>query len=175
RVSPNIAGRDAAAFALCFQVFRASDPAFADRCLALGRQIFALADTHPKGNLLTVVPFDFYGEAEWRDDMELGATELALATRMAGADPLPYLRSAAHVAHACINGPNDARDPLNLYDGSGRAHYELARALAQAGSPAGLATTRAELVGDLRKQLRRALAQARRDPFQFGFTWNNWD
>ena len=77
-VSPNLAGRDAAAFALCYQVFHPSDPAFAARCLAAGRHIFDLADTHPKGHLVTVVPFDFYPESEWRDDLELGATELAL-------------------------------------------------------------------------------------------------
>jgi len=69
------------------------------------RHVFALADTSPAGELLTVAPFDFYGETEWRDDMELGATELYLA--LASADgPLPsalkhtepqfYLRAAAH-------------------------------------------------------------------------------
>ncbi len=175
RVSPNLAGRDAAAFALCFQVFHQSDPAFAARCLAEGRHIFALADTHPKGNLVTVVPFDFYGETEWRDDMELGATELALAARAAGGDELTYLRQAAHWARAYIDGPNDAADTLNLYDVSGLAHFELARALRQAGNPRGLAVTRAMLAADMRKQLERALAQSRRDPFQFGFPWNTWD
>jgi endoglucanase len=172
RVSPNIAGRDAAAFALCYQVFRTSDPAFAARCLSEGEHIFALADTHPKGNLLTVVPFDFYGETEWRDDMELGATELAQATRVAGGDPLPYLRQATRWARAYIDGPNDAADTLNLYDVSGLAHYELARAL---GSRRGLPVTRAALVADIRKQLDRALAQSRKDPFQFGFPWSTWD
>ena len=78
-VSPNLAGRDAAAFGLCFQVFRRHDPALAARCLRSGEHIFALADTAP-GRLLTVIPFDFYPETEWRDDLELGATELAIAT-----------------------------------------------------------------------------------------------
>src|SRR5581483_5702636 len=44
-VSPNLAGRDAAAFALCFQVFRELAPAFADRCLLAAEHIFDLADT----------------------------------------------------------------------------------------------------------------------------------
>ena len=69
-VSPNLAGRDAAAFALCFQVFRATG------CLRAAEHIYALADTRP-GRLTTALPYGFYPETEWRDDMELGAVELA--------------------------------------------------------------------------------------------------
>ena len=36
-ISPNLAGRDAAAFAECFVVFKTTDPAFANRCLTGGR------------------------------------------------------------------------------------------------------------------------------------------
>ncbi len=35
-VSPNLAGRDAAAFGLCFQVFRRTDRRLAARCLRAG-------------------------------------------------------------------------------------------------------------------------------------------
>src|SRR6266511_4540298 len=59
-ISPNLAGRDAAVFGLCFQVFRTSDPAFANRCLLAGQHIFDLADTAPSGNLTTYLPFSFY-------------------------------------------------------------------------------------------------------------------
>jgi endoglucanase len=181
-VSPNIAGRDAAAFALCYQVFRQIDPAYAARCLRMAEHIYALADRSPSGDLLTVVPFDFYGETEWRDDLELGATELARAL-MDGTPPagLPhadadfYLRDAAHWANAYINGPNDAADTLNLYDVSGFAHYELYRAFVKAGSPGGLEVTKAALLADLKKQLDSALAQAGTDPFQFGFLWATYD
>jgi endoglucanase len=76
-VSPNLAGRDAAAFAECFQVFDVTRPALAARCLLAAEHIFELANTDPKGNLLTTIPFDFYPETEWRDDLALGATELA--------------------------------------------------------------------------------------------------
>jgi len=51
-VSPNLAGRDAAAFGLCFQVYRNTQPRLAARCLRAGEHIFALADTTP-GRLLT--------------------------------------------------------------------------------------------------------------------------
>jgi endoglucanase len=181
-ISPNLAGRDAAALALCYEVFRASDAAYANRCLLAAEHIFDLANTAPKGNLLTAIPYSFYPETEWRDDLELGATELARAlqsgTPPAGlphADPSFYLRRAAHWANAYITGPGDAADTLNLYDVTGLAHYELVKALAAAGNPAGLETNRAALLADLKKQLDGALAQAGKDPFQFGFPWATWD
>ena len=117
-------------------------PRFASKCLASAEHVFDLADTSPLGNLTTTAPFDFYGETEWRDDLELGATELYSAltstdtSRPAGlphGDPMFYLPAAAHWAHAYITGPNDAADTLNLYDVSGLAHFELFRALSLAG------------------------------------------
>jgi endoglucanase len=181
-ISPNIAGRDAAAFAECYQVFRVSDPSYADTCLQDAEDVYALANTAWTGNLLTAIPYSFYPEVEWRDDMELGATELykalAAATPPAGlphTDPMYYLPLAAQWANAYITGPNDAADTLNLYDVSGVAHYELANAIAQAGNPPGLATTPAALTADLKKQLDKAVAQSTTDPFGFGFPWGTWD
>src|SRR6266849_4223762 len=78
-ISPNIAGRLAASFALCYKLFSASDSTYANQCLLSAEHIFDLANTAPTGNLLTVGPFDFYPEAEWRDDLEWGATELYFA------------------------------------------------------------------------------------------------
>jgi len=181
-ISPNLAGRDAAALALAFQVYRRADPRFAAHCLRAAEHILALADTTPQGDLLTVLPFDFYPEVEWRDDLELGATELALATahgRLPGHLPHTrsrfYLRQAAHWAHAYITGPNDAADTLNLYDVSGFAHYDLYRAITMSGHPRGLQVTRGALLADLRKQLDGALAQGASDPFGFGFPWDTFD
>jgi endoglucanase len=167
-VSPNLAGRDAAAFGLCAQVYRRTHPRLAARCLRSGEHIFALADTHP-GRLLTVIPYDFYPETEWRDDMELGATELAIAT-----GSRHYLRQAARWAHAYITGPNDARDTLNLYDVSGLAHYDLVRAIRAAHHPR-LQVTVKGLLADLHRQLGRAAAQGATDPFGFGFPWAQYD
>jgi endoglucanase len=181
-ISPNLAGRLAADFALCFQVFKSSNPTYANQCLLSAEHIFALANTNPSGNLLTVAPYSFYPETEWRDDLELGATELyfalasgSLPAGLLHTDPLFYLKSAAHWAHAYITGPNDAADTLNLYDVSGVAHYELYHALAQAGNPGGLEVTRADLLSDLKKQLDKAVAQAGTDPFGFGFPWATFD
>jgi len=180
-ISPNLAGRDAAAFAMCFQLFKASDPAFANRCLLAAEHIFDLANTNP-ARLTTYVPYSFYPESEWRSDLELGATELYFAVASGGlpaglphTDALFYLQQAAHWANAYITSADDAADTLNLYDVSGLAHYELHKAIGQAGNPTGLETTQSALVADLKKALDNALAQAASDPFQFGFPWTVWD
>ena len=181
-ISPNLAGRMAAALAECYQVFKASDPAYANRCLLSAEHIFDLANTAPSGNLLTVIPFSFYPESERRDDLELGATELYFAVQAGGlpaglpyTDPTFYLTAAAKWANAYISGSGDASDTLNLYDVSGLAHYELYRAIGLAGNPSGLAVTQAALLADLKKQLDKAVTQAGSDPFGFGFPWAAYD
>jgi endoglucanase len=182
KISPNLAGRLAADFALCYNIFAASNPSYANQCLTAAEHVFDLADTAPTGNLVTTGPYDFYPEIEWRDDLELGATELYFAVQSCGTNcPINlhpasyYLSQAATWANAYITGPNDATDTLNLYDVSGLAHFELYRAIALAGNPSGLATTQAELVADLQKQLNNAITQSGKDPFGFGFPWNTYD
>ena len=183
-ISPNLAGRLAADFALCFHVYQTSNPMYANQCLSSAEHIFDLANNAPSGNLLTVAPFSFYPETEWRDDLELGATELYFAVQGCGTScPINlhpasyYLEQAASWANAYITGPNDAADTLNLYDVSGLAHYELYRALALAGNPngTGLATNQTALLADLQKQLNKAIAQSATDPFGFGFPWATYD
>jgi len=181
-ISPNLAGRDAAALAECYVVFKSTAAAFANRCLTAAEHIFDLANTSPSGNLLTVIPYSFYPETEWRDDLEWGATELYFAVASGGlpaglphTDAMYYLQQAAHWANAYITGPNDATDTLNLYDVSGLAHYDLYRAIAQAGNPSGLEVTQARLLADLKKQLDGAIAQGNTDPFGFGFPWAAFD
>jgi endoglucanase len=183
-ISPNLAGRLAAAFALCYHIYQASNPTYANQCLSSAEHIFDRANTAPSGNLLTVIPFSFYPETEWRDDLELGATELYFAVQGCGTScPVNlhpasfYLQQAAQWANAYITGPNDAADTLNLYDVSGLAHFELWRALALAGNPngTGLATNQTALVADLVKQLSKAITQSGADPFGFGFPWAAYD
>ena len=94
-ISPNLAGRLAADFALCYQLNRMTDASLAKQCLKNAEDIFALADTSfpdpaptvgsgTCGNcLLTISPFDGYPENVWEDDMELGATELYFALQSA--------------------------------------------------------------------------------------------
>jgi len=181
-ISPNLAGRLSATFAVCYELYRVSNPAYANQCLLSAEHIFDLANTNPSGNLLTAAPFSFYPETEWRDDLEFGATELYFALSDATppgglphSDPNYYLTQAATWANAYITGPNDAADTLNLYDVTGLAHFELYRALGKAGNPSGLATTQAALLADLKKQLDKAVTQSGTDPFGFGFTWAAFD
>ena len=184
-VSPNLAGRTAAALAIAYQLDKASDPAFAGRCLLAAQHIFAHANAAPTGNLTTYVPFSFYPETEWKSDLELGAVELYFAVASGppssgwpagtATDPLPYLQQAAHWANQYMSSTEDAADTLNLYDVSGIAHYDLHRAIAQAGNPPGLETTQAALLADLKKAIDKALTTAAADPFQFGFPWSVWD
>jgi endoglucanase len=182
KISPNLAGRLAADFALGFMVFRTSDPAYADRCLLIAEHIFDLADTSPAGELLTTSPHDFYGESEWRDDMELGAAELYMATRnknlpepLPHRDPAFYLKAAAEWASAYIHGEKDSSEMLGLSDVGALSHFELYRAMALAGNPAGLAISAPDLLQDIKKKLDKAVARASKDPFGFGAPWGAGD
>jgi endoglucanase len=181
-ISPNLAGRLAASFAGCFQIFRESDPELARQCIFSAEHVLDLADTSPSGNLLTVAPFDFYPEGEWRDDLELGAAELYFAVRQGNlpgglphTSPEFYLKAGAKWARAYINGPGDGGDTLNLYDVSGLGHFELYRAIAAAGNPLGLAVTKAELLQDIDKQIQNSIRNNRNDPFGFGLPWGTYD
>jgi endoglucanase len=182
KISPNLAGRLAAAFGLCFQVYRGSDPAYADGCLAAAEHVFDLAQTTGVTKLLTTAPPDYYPEEEWRDDLELGAVELYWATAAGSlppglphSDPSYYLGLAAQWAQTYMLSPLNGSDSLNLYDVSGLAHYELDRALAAAGDPPGLAVTRNELRLDLQDQLDRGVRAAAGDPFGLGVAYDGGD
>jgi endoglucanase len=184
-ISPNLAGRLAADFALCFRDFRTSDAPLADGCLRSGETIFALAGTHWHGKLLTTAPWDFYPETTWRDDMTLGATELSLAVAEgAAAHDLPagllvtsaatYLVKAGGFARTFINGRNAVSDTLNLYDVSALSDYELDLAMSYEHDDA-IAVTSAQLLGNLQAQIEKGIATAATDPFRFGFAWDQWD
>src|SRR5580658_694446 len=203
RISPNLAGRLAADFALCYQLNRASDPSRANQCLQNAEDIFALADISypdpaPTGGsgtcdncLVTIAPFDGYPENVWDDDMELGATELYFALRSAtqsGAgtnlpaglrhtNPMDYLQQAAQFARNYIKNVYDAgdTDTLNLYDVSGLAHFELYRALKLAGNPRGLAVSSRSIRQQFLRQVDDAIEQAGTDPWGFGYVWSYGD
>ena len=167
-------GRLAADFALCYQVLRHSDPGYAGGCLRSAETVYSLADPHWKGHLMTAIPWDFYPETTWRDDMMLGATELARALQDAGhpaALPagLPvrsagtYLRDAACWASAWIHSQQALGDTLNLYDVSALADYELVLAI-RGQHATGLAVTTAQLMADLRGQIEKGISHRRRGP-----------
>ena len=200
KISPNLAGRLAADFALCYQLNRETDPDFAGQCLKNAEDIFALADTSypdpaPSADsgscpkcLLTISPYDGYPENVWEDDMELGATELYFALRAAEHDENLlsalhckdadfYLGRATQFARGYIHNIYDAgfADTLNLYDVSGLAHFELYRALSLAGNPGGLAITQPGIRQQLLKQVNDAISQAKQDAWGFGYGWSFGD
>ncbi|WP_240528348.1 glycoside hydrolase family 9 protein [Streptomyces amritsarensis] len=81
-ISPNLAGRVAAAFALAAQAD--SHPAAARRWLDKAAEVYARADTSPEGPLVTAYPGAFYSEDSWQDDLQLAAAQLARAARQRG-------------------------------------------------------------------------------------------
>lgn len=181
-ISPNLAGRVAAALGLCAQVFARSDPPYAQRCLLAGQSIYDRADTHPRGALVTAVPFAYYPEQEWRDDMELGATELYLGTAaLEGSAPagLPhpeavfYLSGAGAWANAYITAKDSGQDSLNVYDVSALADRDLARILQtpqaryaiEQDEAVNVPTDTPALLKDRHDQLTLAGKLARREPF----------
>jgi endoglucanase len=200
-ISPNLAGRLAADFALCYQLNRDARPSLANQCLKNAADIFALADTsYPdpapavgsgscSNCLLTASPFDGYPENVWDDDdMELGATELYFALESAAAagdlpaglahtNPMDYLQQAAQFARHYITKIYKAgyTDTLNLYDVSGLAHFELYRALEKAGNPSSLALSKASIRKQFLQQVDDAIAQAATDSWGFGYDWSYGD
>jgi endoglucanase len=199
KISPNLAGRMAAAFAEYYQLYRVEKPDHANQMLRYAENIFAMADTSfadpaaavnsgscPSGCLLTIVPFDGYPETVWDDDMELGATELYIALQSAHGDlppglpvtsPMTYLTDAAQHAHNYITKIYDKgdEDTLNLYDVSGLAHFELYRALGLAGNPSGLAVNQSTMLAALKNQMNVAITHAGTDAWGFGVPWQNGD
>jgi endoglucanase len=199
KISPNLAGRMAAAFAEYYQLYRTMNPTTANQALLYAEDIFALANsaladpaasvgsgTCSSGCLLTIVPFDGYPETVWDDDMELGATELYVALQSAGGslppglpvtNPMTYLSDAAQYASNYITRIYDTghEDTLNLYDVSGLAHFELYRALGLAGNPGGLAVNQATMLTALENQLGVAITQSQGDVWGFGVPWQNGD
>jgi len=195
QISPNLAGRMAAAFAEYYQLYRTSNPTAANAALLYAEDIFALANTSlndpaawvnsgtcSSGCLLTILPFDGYPETVWDDDMELGATELYIALQSAGGNlppglpvtnPMTYLSDAAQYASNYITKIYDTgnEDTLNLYDVSGLAHFELYRALGVAGNPSGLAVNQSVMLAALENQLGVAITQAGTDVWGFGVPW----
>ena len=146
-ISPNLAGRVAAAYALAAQV----DPAHAAARLATAARIFDRADTDP-GKLVTTEPRSFYPEDSWADDLALGAAELARAGRQLGdARADEWSRSA--VSWGETNAEIGRTATLSVYDVSALADLELA-------------TSAPAFRRDLERRLDAGVAAAAADPMR---------
>jgi endoglucanase len=168
-VSPDLAGRFAADFALGAQLSAASDPAQAQHLLSLARSVYAMAKTTDVGQLVTAFPHDYYPGTEWKSDMAWGAAEIALADEATGAPAAQLsadLATAARWARAYIaqGHPADG-DTLNLYDDGAVAEAELLQAMQQAGVDP---VAPSALLDDMAAQLRTGEDWAKGDPFALG-------
>ncbi|MFJ8389960.1 glycoside hydrolase family 9 protein [Streptomyces sp. NPDC094438] len=162
-ISPNLAGRVAAVFALAAQTEAKSDPQGARQWLEKAAAVYQQADTHPSGDLVTVFPGNFYPEDSWQDDMEFGATELALAAKELGdGRGAKWQGEAGDWARKYI--ASDARGTLGVADVSALAHADLIKL-----GPSDAA------VGDLRRQLADGERRAAKDPFRAGAVYTDFD
>jgi endoglucanase len=181
-VSPDLAGRFAADFALGAQLSASTDPAEAQHLLGLARSVYAMAKTTDVGQIVTTFPNDYYPGTEWKSDMLWGAAEIALADEATGA-PAAQLRAdlatAARWARAYIAQGHPANgDTFNLYDNGAVAEGELLRAMQQAGPPKSSITdpiAPSAVLDDLAAQLRTGEDWAKGDPFALGTQLGNSD
>jgi hypothetical protein len=177
-LAPNQAGRLSAAFALAAQVDAKADPRRARAELALAADIFGRAKTTgvTEADVVTALPHAFYPESAWRDDLELGATELARAAdRLHDPRAGAWLAAASHWAAEYLRTEAAGGDTLNLYDVSALAHAELIRAVRLTARHPRLAVTPARLAGDLRRQLAIGVDRAAHDPFRAGGVYTDFD
>jgi hypothetical protein len=169
-VSPDLAGRFAADFALGAQLDAASRPGLARRLLAEGRGVYAMAQTTHIAAIVTTFPHDYYPGSQWKSDMLWGAVEIALADEALGGPPGQLHRdlgTAARWARAYIaQGHPAGGDTFNLYDTGAVAEAELLRAMKHA--PGAPTIAPVALLDDLAAQLRVGEGWARREPFGLG-------
>jgi endoglucanase len=173
-VSPDLAGRFAADFALGAQLDASTDPAQAQHLLGLARGVYAMAKTTDVGPIVTAFPNDYYPGTEWKSDMAWGAAEIALADEAAGAPAAQLhadLATAARWSRAYIaqGHPADG-DTFNLYDNGAVAEAELLQAMRQASQADGFSAVIAPrtLLDDMAAQLRTGEDWAKGDPFALG-------
>eukprot|EP00727_Mastigamoeba_balamuthi_P002642 m51a1_g12375 putative glycoside hydrolase family protein (597) ;mRNA; r:608863-610845 len=150
KISPNLAGRLAAAFALCFQVSRNA------QCLLAARAAMDLANTSPGSTLMSTAPFDYYSESEWKSDMALGAIEMYNAYMISG----DSTAAQTFLGKATSYLGSMTTEPLNLYDVSSLATYEIARAAKTSDQ-----STYSKATAALKKGLDSASKSATSDPF----------
>ena len=140
KISPDVVGRVAAAFAFAAQQDEAAgNTSGAQTELADATSLYAMADTSAAENdsLTSALPEAYYPEAIWHDAMELGATEIVRAEQALGnseSSYSSYLTQAATWASDYISA-DSGNDTLNLYDVSALAHADLVAAINGRGQP----------------------------------------
>ncbi|GAA3669043.1 cellulase-like Ig domain-containing protein [Lentzea atacamensis] len=172
KISPNLVGRVAGSFALAAQIEARRNPRLACQYLEKAASLFALAKTENVGELVTAFPHAYYPESSWTDDLEFGATQLALAAKALNDKRYgQFARAAAHWAKEFLATQDP--DTLNVYNISALGHADLAKLL-KAGVP-GAEVTEAQVVGDIRRQLQKGADAAKASPFRTAANVETWD
>lgn len=180
KISPDVVGRVAAAFAFAAQQDELTgNISGAQTELADATSLYAMANTSAAENsgLTTALPEAYYPESIWHDAMELAATEIVRAEQDLGSAESSYnsyLTQAATWASDYISA-DSGNDTLNLYDNSALAHADLVTAITDAGNPSGLAVSSSSLIANLKAQLSAAVAKAGSDIFNAGGDYTNFD
>jgi endoglucanase len=176
KVSPDLAGRFAADFALGAQLAAEDgDSGFAQELMSRARSVYADAKTTAAGQIVTTYPDDYYPGSEWKSDMLWGAAEIALADEATGASTTQIrsdLSAAAYWAKQYIAQGHPANgDTFNLYDDGAVAEAELLQAMrgaSQDGAGGTAVIWPSVLLNDMAAQLRTGEAWAKGDPFELG-------
>ncbi|RAS60854.1 cellulase-like Ig domain-containing protein [Lentzea atacamensis] len=172
KISPNLVGRVAGSFALAAQIEARRNPRLACQYLEKAASLFALAKTENVGELVTAFPHAYYPESSWTDDLEFGATQLALAAKALNDKRYgQFARAAAHWAKEFLATQDP--DTLNVYNISALGHADLAKLL-KAGVP-GAEVTEAQVVGDIQRQLQKGADAAKASPFRTAANVETWD
>ncbi|CAM5325309.1 hypothetical protein STENM36S_01751 [Streptomyces tendae] len=168
-ISPNLAGRVSAAFALAAQTDAEDHPEQARRWLDKAAAVYARADTRPDvGALVTTTPADYYQEHSWRDDMEWAAVELSRGAQALGDSRASgWGDEAATWARAALR--EERGGTLGPADVSALAHADV---LTSADPDADLASA---LEAELRRQVETGRKRAAEDPFRSGVIPSDFD
>ncbi|MFE3260263.1 glycoside hydrolase family 9 protein [Nocardia sp. NPDC059091] len=167
-ISPNLAGRVAAVFALASQNSAHRDPVAARSWLDKAAAVYAKANTEPGDALITAFPHNFYPEDSWQDDMEFGVTEMSLAaTALGDTRAVDWKQQATHWAAQYIS--SDTKGTLGVADVSALAHADLLSILKTDNENG------ANLQDDLRRQLDDGVNRAAKDPFRAGAVYTDFD
>ena len=162
-ISPNLAGRVAAAFALAAQTDADHDPAGARQWLAKAAAIYGQADTHDPGELVTTFPHAYYPRTPGRTTWSSGQPNWPWPQRRwATTAPDDWQTEAAKWARS-LSGLGQPRHTRHL-----RHQCAGPRGPGEAGPSQAVAA-------DLRRQLADGERRAAKDPFRAGAVYTDFD
>lgn len=144
-ISPNLAGRMTAVFALCAKLYHSTNTSLAADCLTQASTIYSLAQTDPPpAQLVTAFPYDYYPGTNWQADMYVASIMLYEATAHSemdhvatlAIDPCAYLNTTLYYVQLLLQQHDSLNSsPFTLYDIGMLGHYKLIKLLQQQHSP----------------------------------------